>query len=385
MTGNLAGYQFVDRTGALVTGAQVDYNGSPTGYTEQPFEAITYISKHDNQTLYDINIYGMPLSATMEERVRAQIVGLSTVALGQGVPFFHAGSEMLRSKSLDRDSYNSGDWFNRLDYTYQHNNFGVGLPVAEKNQENWPIMIPYLADPALVAGETDITFTTAVFEELLAIRASSPLFRLGDAALVQQRLAYHNTGPSQLPGLIVMSLSDLTGDDLDPNHQLIVVLINANDEAQTFTEAALIGLALELHPVQQNSVDPVVGTTSFDVATGTFVIPGRTTAVFVVTQQPELTPEEMLEHLIADVEQLVKEGELRFTDGNRLVKRLFLARFFLENDRPQRAIHFLNLFIADVERLVRIGRLDPVHGFELVGKARAIIVAIGDMSLVTRR
>jgi pullulanase-type alpha-1,6-glucosidase len=385
MTGNLAGYQFVDRTGALVTGAQVDYNGSPTGYTDQPFEAITYISKHDNQTLYDINVYGMPLSATMEERVRAQIVGLSTVALGQGVPFFHAGSEMLRSKSLDRDSYNSGDWFNRLDYTYQHNNFGVGLPVAEKNQENWPIMVPYLADPALVAGETDITFTTAVFEELLAIRASSPLFRLGDAALVQQRLAYHNTGPSQLPGLIVMSLSDLTGDDLDPNHQLIVVLINANDEAQTFTEAALIGLALELHPVQQNSVDPVVGTTSFDAATGTFVIPGRTTAVFVVTQQPELTPEEMLEHLIADVEQLVKEGELRFTDGNRLVKRLFLARFFLENDRPQRAIHFLNLFIADVERLVRIGRLDPVHGFELVGKARAIIVAIGDMSLVTRR
>lgn len=31
----------------------------------------------------------------------------------QGIPFFHAGDELLRSKSLDRDSYNSGDWFNR--------------------------------------------------------------------------------------------------------------------------------------------------------------------------------------------------------------------------------------------------------------------------------
>lgn len=31
----------------------------------------------------------------------------------QGIPFFHAGDEMFRSKSLDRDSYNSGDWFNR--------------------------------------------------------------------------------------------------------------------------------------------------------------------------------------------------------------------------------------------------------------------------------
>ncbi len=282
MTGNLAAYEFVDRFGNTVTGAQVDYNGQPTGYTEQPFEAITYISKHDNQTLYDINVYGMPTTATMEERVRAQVVGLSTVALGQGVPFFHAGSEMLRSKSLDRDSYNSGDWFNRLDYTYQHNNFGVGLPIAEKNQENWPIMVPYLADPALVAGEDDITLTAALFEELLAIRASSPLFRLGDAALVQERLAYHNTGPSQLPGLIVMSLSDLLGDDLDPYHQLIVVLINANDEAQTFTEAGLIGLDLELHPIQQNSVDPLVGTTTFEEATGTFVVPGRTTAVFIL-------------------------------------------------------------------------------------------------------
>jgi len=37
-----------------------------------------------------------------------------SVVLLQGIPFFHAGDETLRSKSLDRDSYNSGDWFNRL-------------------------------------------------------------------------------------------------------------------------------------------------------------------------------------------------------------------------------------------------------------------------------
>ncbi|MFO7539228.1 MAG: pullulanase-type alpha-1,6-glucosidase, partial [Chloroflexota bacterium] len=290
MAGNLAGYQFIDRFGNLVTGADVDYNGSPTGYTEQPFEAITYISKHDNQTLYDINVYGMPLDATMDERIRAQVVGLSTVALGQGVPFFHAGSEMLRSKSLDRDSYNSGDWFNRLDYTYQHNNFGVGLPIAEKNQENWPIMVPYLGNPDLVAGEADITLTTALFEELLAIRDSSPLFRLGTADLVQERVAYHNTGPGQLPGLIVMSLSDLVGNELDPNHHLIVVLINANDEAQSFTEADLIGLELILHPVQQNSVDPLVQTSSFEPATGSFEVPGRTTAVFVLPAPDIIEP-----------------------------------------------------------------------------------------------
>lgn len=33
---------------------------------------------------------------------------LSLIALSQGIAFFHAGDDMLRSKSLDRDSYNSG-------------------------------------------------------------------------------------------------------------------------------------------------------------------------------------------------------------------------------------------------------------------------------------
>jgi pullulanase len=55
----------------------------------------------------------------------------------QGIPFFHAGDDTLRSKSLDRDSYNSGDWFNRLDFSYETNNFGVGLPPKEKNEEKW--------------------------------------------------------------------------------------------------------------------------------------------------------------------------------------------------------------------------------------------------------
>jgi pullulanase len=118
MAGNLANYQFIDRNGNLVTGAQVDYNGSPAGYNLDPQEDITYISKHDNQTLFDINVYAAPQATSMEDRVRMQNVGLSTVVLGQGVPFLHAGSELLRSKSLDRDSYNSGDWFNKLDFTY---------------------------------------------------------------------------------------------------------------------------------------------------------------------------------------------------------------------------------------------------------------------------
>jgi pullulanase/glycogen debranching enzyme len=112
--------------------------------------------------------------------------------LGQGVPFTHAGSDLLRSKSLDRNSFNSGDWFNQLDFTYQANNFGVGLPVASGNEGDWPVMRPLLADPALVPGASDIEMSTALYQELLRIRYSSPLFRLHTATEVQSRLAFYN-------------------------------------------------------------------------------------------------------------------------------------------------------------------------------------------------
>jgi len=43
----------------------------------------------------------------------------------------------------------TGDWFNRLDFSYTNNNFGVGLPPAAKNEAAWPIKQPLLANHAL--------------------------------------------------------------------------------------------------------------------------------------------------------------------------------------------------------------------------------------------
>ena len=44
----------------------------------------------------------------LEDRIRRHRLALALVAVSQGVAFFHAGDPILRSKSLDRDSYNSG-------------------------------------------------------------------------------------------------------------------------------------------------------------------------------------------------------------------------------------------------------------------------------------
>lgn len=45
---------------------------------------------------------------SVADRARMCALALACVCLAQGVAFFHAGDEILRSKSLDRDSYNSG-------------------------------------------------------------------------------------------------------------------------------------------------------------------------------------------------------------------------------------------------------------------------------------
>jgi len=273
LAGNLADFEFEDRTGAMATGASIPYGDdeAPTGYTAAPAENIVYVSAHDNETLFDAIQYKAPPEATMDERVRMQNLAQDLVMLSQGVPFFHAGSDLLRSKSMDRDSYDSGDWFNRLDFSYQTNNWGVGLPVADKNERNWPIIQPLLADPDLMPAQEHILDAAVHFEEMLQIRSSSPLFRMKTAVSIQNNLHFHNTGPDQIPALIVMELSD--GD----NH--IVTFFNASNEAQTFAIAELADVEMQLHPVQLESGDEVVRTSAYQ--NGEFTVPGLTTAVFV--------------------------------------------------------------------------------------------------------
>ena len=286
LAGNLRDYRFVDHKGQTVTGAQVDYGGQPAGYAADPQEDINYAEAHDDATLFDQNTVKAPSATTIAARVRMQNLALDLVALAQGIPFFHAGEDMLRSKSLDHNSYNSGDWFNRLDFTYTSNNFGVGLPPKTDNGNNWPTLRPFLARADLKPTRADITKTVAHFREVLRIRKSSPLFRLTTAADIRARVQFYNTGPQQTPGLIVMTISNTAGRRLDEDYDLIVVLFNAAPSKQTFTAPAFVHKFLTLHPIQVHSSDEVVRTSSFNTNTGTFTIPARTTSVFVVRSMP---------------------------------------------------------------------------------------------------
>lgn len=286
LAGNLADYQIVRPNGESVPGSSVLYNGAPAGYTADPQENIVYVSAHDNQTLFDAIQVKAPADMTLADRVRMNNLALSVVMFSQGVPFFHAGDDILRSKSFDPNSYNSGDWYNRLDWTYASDNFGVGLPLEGTGQ--WDIYKPLLAQPALAPTKADIESAAAVFRELLQIRESSKLFRLETAEQIKSDVSFYNTGTQQIPGLIVMDLQDTT--NIDTSYQEIVVLFNAQPESVTFGDVTFAGKKFTLHTVQQTSVDTAVRESKYDSRVGSFTVPGRTTAVFTIVREPPAKP-----------------------------------------------------------------------------------------------
>jgi pullulanase len=279
LTGNLRDYTFVDSAGATVTGSEVSYNGQPTGYTKSPIEAVNYVSVHDNQDLFDAVQLKSSFTDSIATRARRQVMGMSLVTLGQGIPFYQGGDDMLRSKDMDQNSYNSGDWFNKIDWTGQTANWGIGLPIASQNQAQWPLMTPLLSNPTYTPQPANIAYTEAAIQDLLKIRYSSGLFRMATLGEIQQNLTFLNTGPSQVPGLIVMKL-DANGGNYGM-YQHILVVFNATNAQVNFTNSGLQGIPFHLHMVQKQSSDPATRQSSFNLKTGTATVPALTTAVFV--------------------------------------------------------------------------------------------------------
>jgi hypothetical protein len=197
------------------------------------------------------------------------------------VPFFHAGDELLRSKSLDRNSYNSADWFNQVDWTGQTSAFGLGLPPADDNQAHWPSMAPLLANPALRPGPQAIAACYASFLELLRIRRGTPLLRLRTAEQIRRSVRFLNGGWGQAPGLIVMSISDSGPSRIDPAIGQVVALINSAPWPIGLGDPAFIGASLALHPAHRGSADVRIREAAFDPASGRFSVPARTAVVFV--------------------------------------------------------------------------------------------------------
>ena len=287
LAGTLRDYVMVGADDTSRPLSAFDYAGGAAGYAAEPGEVVNYVENHDNPTLFDVGVMKLPLATSANERARMQLLGAALVAFSQGVAYYHGGIDMLRSKSLDRNSFNSGDWFNRLDWRYRDNGFASGLPPASDNGKDWALLRPLLGADGIKPEATDIAFMRDGFRDLLRIRASTPLFRLNDAGEVQRRLRFENTGSRQDPAVIVGHL-DGQGRD-DAVFEEVLYFLNTGVEGASLALPAHRGKAWRLHPVQASAsaADARVRDQARQ-ANGVFTIPGRSAVVFVIPKGESL-------------------------------------------------------------------------------------------------
>jgi pullulanase len=106
--------------------SRVLYSNEP--WAAEPTQTVNYVSAHDNLSLWD----KLMLSAAWEGRdnlVKMNHLAAAIILTCQGIPFFQAGEEFLRSKPLnpehtafEENSYNSPDSVNSLKWNLRSEN-----------------------------------------------------------------------------------------------------------------------------------------------------------------------------------------------------------------------------------------------------------------------
>ncbi len=138
--------------------SQINYeaiNNIAEPWAGDPSQCINYVSCHDNHTLYDKLKIANP-TATEDDIKKMHMLSNTIVLLSQGIPFLHAGVELLRSKQGDNNSYQSSDEINAI---------------------NWDAKSQYIS----------------VFDyycKLIDLRKNHPAFRLSSNLLIQKHLKF---------------------------------------------------------------------------------------------------------------------------------------------------------------------------------------------------
>ncbi|MCA2998649.1 MAG: DUF3372 domain-containing protein [Rhodocyclaceae bacterium] len=285
LAGSIRSYQLLTYNGELRRLEQINYADQPAGYVSEPAEVVNYVENHDNHTLFDINAFKLPPMMGPDERARVQVLALALNSFSQGIAYFHAGGELLRSKSLDKNSFDSGDWFNRIDWSGRDNYFGTGLPPRKDNAGDYVYIQPRLNQPMIKPTAREIGWTKRAFLDLLTIRSSSTLFRLRDAEAIRSRLVFYNVGAEQKSGLIAAHLDGrgYPGAAFDD----VAYFVNVNDNAVDVRISTLADRRIQLHPVhlRPDAADTRVRLEArVDAINGIFTIPARSAVVWVVPQ-----------------------------------------------------------------------------------------------------
>lgn len=88
----------------------------------EPIESINYFNAHDNLIFQD-KLIRSEVDPNLYKKMT--VMAFSILMMSQGIPFFHAGNEFLRSKKLDHNSYKSPISVNGIDWSLKKENKDV--------------------------------------------------------------------------------------------------------------------------------------------------------------------------------------------------------------------------------------------------------------------
>lgn len=167
----------------------VNYSKAPWANT--PAQTITYVSCHDNHTLWDRLAVSCP-EADEATRIRMHKLAGAMVLTSQGVSFLHAGVEMLRTKQGIENSFESPDSINRIDWS---------------RKARYKDVFDY-------------------FKGLVALRKHHPAFRMPETAMIQEHLRFFDWKEPNLVGYTISGHAN--GDAWEE----IIVIFNGNSKTE---------------------------------------------------------------------------------------------------------------------------------------------------------
>ena len=213
------------------------FKGMPS-WCPSPSQSINYISCHDNNTLYDH--ITMASGASDAEKIAMNKLGVAFYMTSQGIPFFQAGEEILRSKPVEdgyhENSYNQPDSVNSIKWD-------------DLNKEEYMDVYEY-------------------YKGLIAFRKAHPALRLTTAAEVDANVV-PVTG---LPANVVAYNIATTGVEGE-TAEGIFAAFNAT------TSATTINLPEGTWNICVNGDD--AGLVSLGTATGSVTVDGQSAVVLV--------------------------------------------------------------------------------------------------------
>lgn len=166
---------------------------SQWAWADQPQKSINYVSCHDNYTLYDKLKLSRP-DASLHDLSKMVCLAGAVLLTSQGIPFLHAGVEMLRTKKGHGNTYKSGDEYNMIDWS----------------------------------RKAIFSYVTSYFQKLIQLRKNHPAFRMTSTDMIQKHLHFST---HYVPGVVAY---EITGNANEDKWGAIQLIFNNNPSPIVF-------------------------------------------------------------------------------------------------------------------------------------------------------